>query len=141
MKKTFKKNFLIVLSALSLSIMVVGCSSKRNTIDSIKLENHLKNVSYQYSYNNQQEMLTGSKRIISVGSENIIAYDYNSASSMEEDAAAISKDGNIVGASMVEWSSKPHFYKKDTSIIQYIGKSSKVLDVLNKNFGNQFAGQ
>lgn len=142
MKKTFKRKLIIAFAALNMSIMVVGCSSKGNIIDLGELKRDLKNNSYyEFNYSNQKDMLGGSKKIISIGNEKITVYTYDSPSSMEKDAAIISKDGNIVGNSMVEWTSKPHFYKNENSIVQYIGDDRQVFEALNKALRSQFAGQ
>lgn len=141
MNKPFKRKLLIAFTALTISIMVTGYSKNEKAIDTSKLETNLKNISYEFNYSNQKDMLAGSKKVIPVGNENITLYSYNNPSSMKKDADTISRDGNIVGNSMVEWSSKPHFYKHENSIVQYIGNDKQVIGVLNKVLGNQFAGQ
>ena len=40
----------------------------------------------------------------------------------------------------IEWVSKPHFYKKGSIIVNYVGEDEKILDDLKDIFGTQFAG-
>lgn len=132
---------LIALIIFSVSIINIGSFSKKNAIDLDKLKHDLNNVSYSFGFYNQRNILLGSKRTIEVGKENIIIYDYKDIDLMEREEASISKDGYVVGNSMIEWASKPHFYRNNSSIVQYIGEDNKVLNALSSLCGNQFAGQ
>jgi len=40
----------------------------------------------------------------------------------------------------VDWVSFPHFYKKGSIIVQYIGEDEKMISDLKDIFGDQFAG-
>ena len=71
-------------------------------------------------------------------------YEYNTAEEMEKDAVYINKNGHEINFPdrivYLEWASIPHFYKKGTLIINYVGENELMLNFLTKNFGVEFAG-
>jgi len=63
---------------------------------------------------------------------------------MEKDSTYIDKGGcsiSMPGKEVnISWVSLPHFYKKGTLIINYVGEDVQILEFLNKNYGAEFAG-
>lgn len=61
---------------------------------------------------------------------------------MENNAKYISLDGssfcNGKESLEIDWISKPHFYKKESIIVNYVGEDEKILDDLKDIFGTQF---
>ncbi|GFZ32967.1 hypothetical protein CSC2_34930 [Clostridium zeae] len=139
--RNFKMVLFITLIIFCGSLISDMGFSKKKTIDLGKLEKDLNNVSYSFDFYSQKNMLLGSKRTIEVGKEDVIIYDYKDIDLMEIDEASISKDGYVVGNYMIDWASKPHFYKNNSSIVQYIGDDNKVIKALSDLCGKQFAGQ
>lgn len=139
--RNLKMLFLITLILFCVSTIYIRSLSEKEAIDLDILKHELNNVSYNLDFYKQKNMLLGSKRTIKIGKENIIIYDYKDADLMVKDESSISEDGCVVGNSMIEWASKPHFYKNNSSIVQYIGEDIKVINALSNLCGDQFAGQ
>jgi len=59
---------------------------------------------------------------------------------MENDAALVSTCGSQIGNSSISWAGFPHFFKKDSIIVYYIGENERIIDFLNDNLGESFAG-
>lgn len=89
------------------------------------------------------EFPTASKTI-AIGNENIGVFEYGSKALMEKEAAYIDEGGYqflVPGKETTHsWLSTPHFFKKGTLIVGYIGGDKQILDFLNKNLGPEFAG-
>ncbi|AQR96238.1 hypothetical protein [Clostridium saccharoperbutylacetonicum] len=121
---------------------------KVTTVDD--LINLLKEKGYKLEVKDvNAEFLPSTRKIITIGNEQIIVYAYNSNKEMEKDSANIDKDG--FGYTITElwgeqkpksasWSSYPHFYKKGNIIVQYVGKNEEVIFNLKSILGEQFAG-
>lgn len=93
----------------------------------------------------QEGFLSVPKRVISVGSEWITVYEYASNQEMEEDAMHVEPGGfgfsaNGSGA-QVSWVAPPHWFKKGSTIVLYVGEDSDILEFLAENYGETFAGQ
>lgn len=96
-----------------------------------------------------EDFLSTTRKIITLGNEQIVVYIYNSNKEMEKDSLNIDIDG--FGYTITEpwgeqkprnvsWISYPHFYKKGNIIVQYIGKNEKIISNLKDILGEQFAG-
>ena len=63
---------------------------------------------------------------------------------MENEVKYIDSDGsgysNGFKSVEVSWSSPPHFYKRWSIIVQYVGKNEKIISDLKNILGEQFAG-
>lgn len=79
------------------------------------------------------------KRIVLKGQE-IQVFIYPSNELAESDIKSISPDGYTFDKTIVEWIEPPHFFRKDTTLVLYVGNNSEVLTILQKVLGDQFAG-
>ena len=82
----------------------------------------------------------------------ITVYEYPSPEEAAADLACLDEDGfsysrecqeancDCAGFVLVEWSATPHFYLYENLILQYIGDGTKILQLLESNFGAQIAG-
>lgn len=101
----------------------------------------LKSKNLEFEINDGESyFISAPVKVISINDENLEVYMFNDIESMEKSASGISQDGCSNGELRVSWSSMPHFYKKDTIIVQYIGENDVIQDILDDFLGNQFAG-
>ena len=129
-------------------IMLASCRQDRPEIvsDYAIFLSLLDENGFQYSEEkvDTDSYLSVDRKPIWIDDEIISVFEYESNAAMEEDAAGIDKDGCIISnqgrKTIIDWVSTPYFFKKDTLIISYVGKYERILDFLNKNYGNAFAG-
>lgn len=71
-------------------------------------------------------------------------YLFNSDNEMKNEASNIDSGGcgykNSFKAIQVSWVSFPHFYKKGSLIVQYVGEDETIMADLTDILGEQFAG-
>ncbi len=79
--------------------------------------------------------------IINVNGDDVQVFEYEDATTADNEAALVSPDGSSVGTSMVGWVAPPHFYKVGNLIVLYVGESKAVIDTLESVVGSQFAGR
>lgn len=88
--------------------------------------------------------LSVERKPIFIGDEIISVYEYKSTQEMEKDSTYINPDGYGIsrpGSEVrIDWVSLPHFFKKDTLIINYVGEDELILKLLTNNYGAEFAG-
>jgi hypothetical protein len=89
----------------------------------------------------EQPFFSVTGRIIKVNGQDVQVFEYPDAASTDAEAAQVSPDGSSVGASMMSWMARPHFFKAGRIIVLYVGGDSSVLNVLNAVLGPQFAGR
>ena len=89
----------------------------------------------------EQPFFSTKGRMIRVGGEDVLVFQYSRAAVADAQAAVVSSDGSAVGTSKVNWIGAPHFYKKEKLIVLYIGNDNKVLKALDAVLGPQFAGK
>ena len=80
-------------------------------------------------------------RIIKVSGEDVQVFQYAHAGAAAEQAALVSADGNAVGTNMLRWAGAPHFFKKGSLLVLYVGNDEKVISALAVVLGRQFAGK
>ena len=88
-----------------------------------------------------QEFFTPKGHTLKVNGSDLQVFEYASAEAMTKEASQVAPDGGSIGTSMVDWIDTPHFYKVGRIIVLYVGNDQKVLDLLNKVVGLQFAGR
>jgi len=102
-----------------------------------------KNYKFELKDVEKDFLPTARKRMI-IDKEAIDIYLYNSNKEVEKDAKRIDNGGceynNGSKSVNVRWSLYPHFYKKGTIIVQYVGENEKIISDLKDIFGEQFAG-
>lgn len=75
-----------------------------------------------------------------VEGDNVHVFEFRSSRSADADAALVSPDGTTIGTSHVDWIDSPSFYKRDQLIVLYVGRTTRVLAVLEEVLGAPFAG-
>jgi hypothetical protein len=79
-------------------------------------------------------------KVITVYGDAVQVFEYPSPAAAEKDAARVSPDGRTIGTTKPHWLGPPHFYRKDTLIVLYLGDDREVLRALEARLGRQFAG-
>jgi hypothetical protein len=75
-----------------------------------------------------------------VEGDNVYVFEFVNRGAAETDAARVSRDGTTIGTSHVDWIDSPWFYKRDRLIVLYVGRTPRVLAVLQEVLGAPFAG-
>jgi uncharacterized lipoprotein NlpE involved in copper resistance len=154
MIKLSKYKAIVILSFLVMFI-IVGCGNKqieknnkqfkKNVYGIEQFTSDMKAKNYKFKIKDvQKDFLPTTRKIMTMDKEVIDIYSYNSSKDMENDAKNIDKYGSQYSngdkSVIVDWISYPHFYKKGTIIVQYVGKNEKIISDLNSILGKQFVG-
>lgn len=78
-------------------------------------------------------------RLLVVNSGNVSVFEYSSIETADSDAAKVSRDGSVVGSSIITWVGPPPFYKSGRLIVLHAGNSQAVLGPLQAVLGAPFA--
>lgn len=88
-----------------------------------------------------QPFFTVPGKLIKIGDEDVQVFQFSDAAAASRQAALISPDGSSVGTSMIHWIGSPHFFRKGTLLVLYVGDSEEMKKALEKSLGQQFAGK
>lgn len=129
-------------------LILTSCSkkTKENGTDYITFLEMLDENGIQYKEGDldTSSFLSVARKPIFIEDEIIGIYEYASNEDMEKDSMYIDKGGSSISMPgkgvEISWVSFPHFFKKDTLIILYVGENQQILELLNKNYGDEFAG-
>jgi hypothetical protein len=80
-------------------------------------------------------------KVIKVFGEDVQVFQYAHETEAEAQAAQVSPDGSTVGTTTIHWMGPPHFYKRGTLLVVYVGDKHQVLKALDDVLGQQFAGR
>lgn len=127
---------------------LIGCSKEPKSPSTFSIEDFKKAIGEEgYSFEIQDAeddfLQTTRKRMIIQDIE-IDMYLFNSDKDMEKEAAYIDdsgcgyNNGSII--LKVSWISTPHFYKKGSLIVQYVGEDQNMISSLEEILDQQFAG-
>lgn len=78
-------------------------------------------------------------RDVLVGDERLKAFEYETASKADADAALISADGQPNPRAALGWIAAPHFYKEGQLIVLYVGCASDIITTLETMIGPAIA--
>jgi hypothetical protein len=146
--REFNKYTVCIVLFLLIVTMVSGCSSKQNYKSTYGIDqfvNEMKAKNYKFELKAaEKDFLPTTRRSMIIDKETIEIYIYNNDNDAENDAKRIDdegcqyNDGNK--AVNVSWISYPHFYKKGSIIVQYVGGNEKIISDLKNILGKQFSG-
>ena len=77
---------------------------------------------------------------LSVNGENVHVFEHPSDGRAEREAQLISPDGSSFGSTAISWVSTPSFYRRSSTIVLYVGRTSDIAKVLTDVLGPPFAG-
>jgi hypothetical protein len=129
-------------------IVFVYCivdNNSQNTFSLIEFEDTLKDIGYEFVVQDvQQDFLPTTRKRMIFDHIALDIYIFSSDEKMEREASYIDSGGcgydNGFKALNVSWISFPHFYKKGSLIVQYVGEDEKIMSDLTDILGEQFAG-
>lgn len=88
----------------------------------------------------RQPFFSVSGRIIMVNNEGLQVFEYPTQVAAANEAERVSQDGMTIGSSKPSWMAPPHFFKRGTLIVIYVGNNQTILNILKATLGGQFAG-
>lgn len=89
----------------------------------------------------EQPFFTRKARVIRLGTTGEAqVYEYATEDQAAADAAKVSSNGSI-GGSMPMWVAPPHFFRRRSLIVLYLGSDENTLLQLRGLLGTEFAGQ
>ena len=147
-----KRSILGILLLMGL-LLVSGCTKSKpqltedNEKDLANMITYLEDQGYESSVEEaDSDIFPGIRMRIKIESEVLEVYLYKNPTVLEEVASGIGKDGssyqNKSKTKVIEisWVSEPHFFKRNTMMVQYIGENENILKLLTAYLGPQFAG-
>jgi hypothetical protein len=146
--RNLKKFHLLLVMILSILLIFPGCSTSnlvKETYDLDQFVNELKSKKLKPEVIDIEEITlhTEAKRV-NLKDEELTVYIFESSDAMEKASKGIdpmgSKIDNGSSTMFVSWSSKPHWYKKGSIIVLYVGENKEIISDLNSIFGRRFAG-
>ncbi|NMM63026.1 hypothetical protein HBE96_09990 [Clostridium sp. P21] len=147
MEKLSKCAIIFILSSVIFTMFITYSNKQnsKNTLDMDQFVNLMKAKSYKFELKDvEKDFLPTTRKRMIIDKEAINIYLYNSNKEVENDAKRIDDGGceysDGTKSINVSWTSYPHFYKKGSIIVQYVGKNEKVISDLKDIFGEQFAG-
>lgn len=141
-KKVLILNLLVIISLVG----AIGCNSidkVENEFDLDVFKEEMKSRGYDFEIEDIEPYFSSNEsKTMKIGEALIGVYSYKNNKEMENNAKYISLDGssfcNGKESLEIDWISKPHFYKKGSIIVNYVGEDEKILDDLKDIFGTQF---
>jgi hypothetical protein len=83
-------------------------------------------------------------RALRVDGEQVVVFSYPDALAALADTRGITPDGfgknSATGGMQVSWVARPHFYRRDALVVQYIGDAAALIRRLTALLGAPFAG-
>lgn len=148
-----KKRSILGILLLTGLLLVSGCTKSKpqltedNEKDLANMITYLEDQGYESSVEEaDSDIFPGIRMRIKIESEVLEVYLYKNPTVLEEVASGIGKDGssyqNKSKTKVIEisWVSEPHFFKRNTMMVQYIGENENILKLLTAYLGPQFAG-
>lgn len=88
----------------------------------------------------QQPFFAVPGHILAVNGGRVEVHEYATAADRATEAAIISPDGFMVGATRVDWVAPPHFYQAGRILVLYTGADVTLQHLFVALLGSQFAG-
>ena len=148
-----KKRSILGILLLTVLLLVSGCTKSKpqltedNEKDLANMITYLEDQGYESSVEEaDSDIFPGIRMRIKIESEVLEVYLYKNPTVLEEVASGIGKDGSSyqnkskTKVIKISWVSEPHFFKRNTIMVQYIGENENILKLLTAYLGPQFAG-
>lgn len=79
-------------------------------------------------------------RVMSVNGSQVYVLEFPSIDEAQAEIANIDPDGYSTSRGIIEWTTTPHFYARESLIVFYIGNDNELQFLLERVIGGQFAG-
>ena len=89
---------------------------------------------------NQDDFFSTSPFIMEINGKRIYIYDFKNEKAMEKEAEKVDSGGCSIKNIKISWVSTPHFFKKGSIIVQYIGNDKDMVNTSKEIMVIQFAG-
>jgi hypothetical protein len=145
-----KTKLSLTINFLFLALIAVACGSQAVTEaspgaveDQASLIERLRSAGATVEVGDPVEQIffTVEGQIIKVNGSDVQVFEYESADTMQADAAQVAPDGGSIGTSMVTWVAAPNFYQAGRILVLYVGDDPAILELLEGALGPQFAGR
>ncbi|GLC30216.1 hypothetical protein [Clostridium omnivorum] len=148
MRKLDNHIVIFIAAIFIITVLAGGCSRENNTKSSFSIEqfeNAMKDKGYNFEIKDvRQDFLNATRKRMMIDNKAIDIYLFSNDKEMENEASHIDSGGcgynNGSKAVNVSWVSFPHFYKRGSIIVQYIGDDEKIMSDLKDILSEQFAG-
>ena len=147
MRRLSKKEVYIIsvifILAIASLIYIINSQQKNEAFNYQTLFNELKKYDPTILKGNdiKEIFFKVPAKIIRIGEDKIQVYEYPSAEEMEKEASRISDEGYQVKNVIINWFKPPHFYKKDKTLVLYLGNNESIKSELEKIIGREFIGK
>ena len=139
---------IMLMMVFLIAVIVSGCGNRNKGESTFGLEDFeaaMKDRGYVFEVMDADEdFLPAARKRMTIGEEVLDIYLFNSDKKMESEAGNIDEGGcgynNGRTRKNVSWVSYPHFFKKGSIIVQYVGAIDSMKDTLRDIMGEQFAG-
>ena len=146
--KIIKKVLILFLLVIISLVGAIGCNSinkAENEFDLSIIKEEMDSRGYDFEIEDIEPSFSSNEsKTMKIGEALIVVYSYKNNEEIEKNSEHISPDGsgfhNGKDSFEIDWISKPHFYKKGSIIVNYVGEDEKILDELKNIFGTQFTG-
>lgn len=120
-------------------------TENNNRFDVTMLTRELDNLNYKYDIKDiDSDMLSDKAKSISLGNDTLTIYEFNNYTEMMESSNGIDTYGSTVKCgnteSKIEWISTPHWFRRGSIIILYVGDNTELIKTLESIVTPQFAG-
>jgi len=93
---------------------------------------------------NHHDFLAENPRVLSMGDERIVVYEFSTAEEMELYASFVCQRGSAINKTDVfiniSWTHWPRWYKRGLIIVRYVGDNEEIVAALGEILGDTFAG-
>ncbi len=147
-KGIFKILIVTLLTTAITAPILIGCKKQTDSesynIEQFETAMTEKGYEFEIQEVEQDFLPTTRKRMLLDNDIALDIYLFINNSKMEKEASRIDSDGSGYDGPLnkvkVSWVSVPHFFKKGTIIVQYIGEDETIISTLKEILGEQFAG-
>jgi hypothetical protein len=150
MYKRIVKILTVTLLTTAITVpLLIGCKKETNpektyNLKQFEIDMTEKGYEFEVQAAEQDFLPTTRKRMMLDNDIVLDIYLFKTNAKLEKEASRIDSGGAGYSGPLnnvkVSWVSVPHFYKKGTIIVQYIGEDDSIISTLEEILGEQFAG-
>lgn len=135
---------LVLLGACSPASQQTGTATARGGAvrDYSSLVEHLRSSGLRVKEAGEiaQPFFTPKARVVTVEGDDLQIFHYGDENTAATEAGSVAPGGGSAGTHMMSWIAPPHFFRKGSLTVVYLGSNEKVLQALRGLLGQQFAG-